>query len=480
MLNLILPLIIISGQLSPARSLAANIDLPLLGDTSSSMISQQQEYELGRVWLSMFRSRVNTLDDPELQTYFEDLLHQLSQNSELTDHRLELIVVNNPTMNAFAVPGGVVGVHTGLFRFAETEDQLASVLAHELAHLSQRHFARSLQTQKVNSVGSIAGLLAGIILAATVGGDAGMAAMTATQAATLQNSLRYSRQNEQEADRIGLDTLYKSGRNPAATSEMFERMLAATRYTGQRPPEFLLTHPLTEKRVADARNRINNYPLRYYPDTPRFHLMRARAMIYLDNNYQRSIKRFSSEMKGFSLSANAARYGLALAQSLAGEHDEAWDTLQPLLKGEPNNLTFRIAAADLHFNKGDYDAALKELQKLEPLYSNNYALLRTRAEIYLKAARYQDSERVLKTLSEQRPNDPKVWFELAEVNGLSGNISGVHLARAEYFMLIGVYDQARQQLEYARKLLASDYQRTAIIDQRLIDISDMEDKLEKL
>src|SRR5690606_22292989 len=294
---------------STAAKVTANeFNLPVLGDASSGVISLRQEYELGRAWLKAFRSRVETLDDPEIQVYLEQLLYDLAEHSSLENPRLELVVINNPTMNAFAVPGGVVGTHTGLFRYAESEDQLASVLAHELGHLSQRHFSRRVSNQRASSIGTMAGLLAGIILAATVGGDAGMAAIATTQAAALDSALRYSRQNEQEADRIGIETLYRSGRDPRAVSEMFERMLAATRYTGQRPPEFLLTLPLTESRVADARNRINNYPARHYPASAQYLYMRARALIHIDANPQRSINRFTNELEGETLSDTASAY----------------------------------------------------------------------------------------------------------------------------------------------------------------------------
>ena len=128
--------------LIPTNSLQAKeIELPLLGDSSSGIVSKQQEYQLGRTWLKVFRSRVREYDDPLMQLYFEELIYNLAVFSDLEDPDLELVIIKNPTMNAFAVPGGIVGIHTGLFAFAENEDQMVSVLAHELAHLSQRHFA---------------------------------------------------------------------------------------------------------------------------------------------------------------------------------------------------------------------------------------------------------------------------------------------------------------------------------------------------
>ena len=457
-----------------------DFDLPVLGDTASAMISPKQEYELGRAWLGAFRSRVRTLDDPELQTYLENLLYDLAQHSNLHDNRLEVVIINNSTLNAFAVPGGVVGVHTGLFNFSDTEDQLASVLSHELAHLSQRHFARSLQNNKASTMGTMAGLLAGIILAATVGGDAGMAAMTMTQAAALESNLRYSRQNEQEADRIGIETLYESGRNPAATPAMFEKMLAATRYTGQKPPEFLLTHPLTEKRVADAQGRVRSYPARQYPLLPQYHLMRARALLWIDNNAQKSIQRFSAELDGFTNSATAARYGLALAQSRNGQDSLAWKTFQPLLESEPKNLIFQLAASELEYNGGAFDDCLQRLTELETMHGGNYALQRYKAETLLKLGKTQESERVLENLSQKRPSDPEVWFELAETSGLAGDIVGVHTARAEYYILIGVYDKAREQLNYAKRLVGSNYRESSILDARVVEVEALMEKAKQL
>lgn len=469
-LNLIALVLLIALQ--PAS--ANDIKLPLLGDSTSGIVSHQQEYALGRAWLQMFRSRVPTLDDPLLKTYLEQLTLRLATYSELVDRRLELVTINNPTMNAFAVPGGVVGVHTGLFLYAENEHQLASVLAHELAHLSQRHFARNVANQRANSVTSMAGLLAGVILAATVGGDAGMAAMSISQAATMDQALRFSRQNEQEADRLGIETLYRADMDPAAVAAMFDRMLAATRYTGHRPPEFLLSHPLTEQRVADARNRLGKYPRKFFADNTEYHLMRARALMAIDANPQRSLKRFQSELDGHSNSKAGARYGLVLALTTMGRLAEAKMALAPLLAEAANHLTYQLAAIDIDRAAGDYETALQRLDKLSPHFNGNYPLLMARAETLLQAKRYGESEQVLEKLARQRPTDPHIWYQLAETSGLAGDISGVHMARAEYFILTGIYDKARKQLGFAQKLVERDFKMSAVIGQRLRDLDAME------
>lgn len=472
--------LLVALALANPLPVTAAYNLPSMGDSSSGLVSQQQEEALGRAWLQMFRQKVAPYNDPQLQFYIEQLLYDLASHSELQDFRLDVVIVNNPAINAFAVPGGVVGVHTGTLIHANGEAELASVLAHELAHLSQRHFARSVERQRANSIPAYAGLLAGLILAATGSGQAGMAAIASTQAAALQNSLRYSRDNEQEADRLGMETLVRSNRDPKAMARMFDHLVAATRFVGEKPPEFLLSHPLTEERVADIRNRIGKYPPRQYPENLEYHLMRARAALRLDNNPNDSIKRFRNELAGHSLAPAAARYGLALALAAAGNYADAEATLRPLLAAESGRLTYQLAAVAIDRAAGRYDAALSRLDRLAQSYPNNYPLRMERAETLLKADRYRDSELVLESLAKDRPRDPEVWYQLAETSGLAGNISGVHRARAEYYLLIGVFDKAREHLGYAKKLIGADFKQSAIVTQRLREVAEMEAQARKL
>ena len=466
--------------MSSSASLSADIKLPLLGDSASGVISKQQEYELGRLWLKSFRSRVREYDDPLMQQYLEQLLYNLATYSDLEDPRLELIVVKNPSMNAFAVPGGVVGFHTGVFAFAENEDQMVSVLAHELAHLSQRHFARGVEAQRASSIISMAGLLASLVIAATAGGDAGMAAITSTQAMTMQGQLRYSRSNEKEADRMGMQTMERASRDPAAVAGMFETMLRATRFSGSRLPEFLLSHPVTERRISDARGRAMKHSMRHYVSNPEYFLMQARAIVAMEKSPNDSVKRFQAKLDSNTQNSDAANYGLALAYINLGEHAKADKILDDLIEANPFLLTFRHTDIELDIARQDYAAALGKLNQLLARNPNNYPLTRLKSEALWQAHRYEDAGEVLTALSRMRPEDPMVWYQLAEVRGLAGNISGVHQARAEYFILVGAFGKARDQLSLAVKLVALDFKRSAIIRQRLKDIAAMEDRLEKL
>ena len=256
------------------------LKLPNLGEASTSLFSAEYEHQLGRTWLRIFRSQVPTVDDPLLFDYLEDLIYKLVTHSQLEDRRVELVVVDNPTINACAVPGGVIGVHNGLLMYAQTEDELATVLAHEIAHLSQRHFSRGVEFRKNQQPLNLAAMLAGLVIMATAGGDAGLAAISAAQAAAQDSALRYSRGNEQEADRIGMQTMVDAGMDPHAAPAMFERMLQASRYSsGNRVPEFLRTHPLSESRIADTRNRAREYPKLIRQTSLNYQLMRARVVV---------------------------------------------------------------------------------------------------------------------------------------------------------------------------------------------------------
>jgi len=464
-----------ASLLAPQLGFAANIDLPELGDASSAVVSPQQERALGQTWLRMYRSQVATFSDPQLYTYLDELLSTLAQHSQLKDRHLELILVKNASMNAFAVPGGVVGVHTGLFNFAENEAELASVLSHELAHLSQRHFARSVEKQQQNSIPTMMAMLGSLVLAATAGGDAGLAALTATQAAALDSKLRFSRKNEQEADRIGMLTMADAQLDPNAMAGMFERMLRATRYS-RRPPEFLLTHPVTESRIADSRNRAVKYPMRQYPEALDYHLMRARALMVHETTPQQAVARFDSELEGDTLNYDASRYGLVLALTASDQLERAQEALLPLLQNSPDKIAYVIAQADIEAADENYTAALSRLKQQLAKQPENHALNLRYAELLMKSGNYPLSEEILEAHAKRRPKNDYVWYLLAEVHGLAGNILSVHTARAEYFILNGVYDKAQTQLNNALKLAKGNYHKTALLEERVKDIHNMREK----
>lgn len=446
------------------------IRLPELGDGHYSAMSLAQEYQLGRAWLMTFRRQAPIVADPLLQDYLEDLVHTLAAHSELKDKRLDVVIIDNDTMNAFAVPGGVIGVHQGLFLYAHTQAQLASVLAHELAHVSQRHYARSVEEQQRQMLPAVAGILAGVLLGATVGGDVGMATIAGTQAAAVQNQLRFSRQNEQEADRIGMQNLVRAGMDPAAVAAMFESMQQAHRYASSRPPEFLMTHPVTESRISDVRNRARQYPQKTYQDNPSYQLMRARVEYFTTNNSREAAALFTARLQASHQHSDADQYGLVLALTDHGEYEQANKLLAPLRQSNPHELAYLVAEAQLLMVAGDHASAIRLLEQGLSLMPDNHPLAMTLADALMNVGEPGRAEMILQAQAKRHPNNPVVWYRLAEAHGLAGNITGVHRARAEYFLLNGEFDRAAQQLRYALVRVKGDKLSTAKVQERIKQI----------
>lgn len=456
------------------------IKLPELGNSSAGIISLQQEYNLGRAFLKSLRGQVRTVSDPIIQDYVENLIYQLARFSELKDRRLDIVVVDNASINAFAVPGGVIGIHNGLLHQADTEAQLASVLSHELAHLSQRHFARRIEEQQRNTIPNMAGLLAGVIVAATAGGEAGMAAITAVQAAGLQNQLRYSRLNEQEADRVGMQTMIRADMDPSGAAGMFEKMQRAARYAGNRPPEFLLTHPVTESRINDARNRARQQQKKIIIDSTPFQLIKARVAISFSNNSKETVARYRSKLANSASSTDAEQYAMVLALTANDELVEAQQIVDILRGDAPQQIIYAIAEAQILIDSGATDKAIDLLHSVLAVNPGNHPTTMTLATALLKAGRPQLAETVLLKHSANNPNNPSVWYLLAETHGLAGNIVGVHRARAEFFVLNGVLSRATKQLGYALPLVKNNHHTASIIEQRMKEIKRLELAMQQL
>jgi predicted Zn-dependent protease len=433
--------------LLPASAGAQDYNLPGFGEGNA--VSLSQEYYLGRAWLMSYRRQAPILDDALLQDYVETLVYRLVVASQLRERRLEIVLVDNRTINAFAVPGGVVGIHSGLIDKAENEAQFSSVLAHELAHLSQRHFARGIEARKQSSAASMAGLLGGLVAIAAGAGDAGMAAIMSGQAAAMDSQLRYSRQHEQEADRVGMQNQANAGLDPGGAAGMFEIMQADSRRYGSAPPEFLLTHPLTESRIADAKNRAATYPKRIYQDNPEYQLMRARVQVSFFDKPGEAVAHFREQRKRGGKQAVPAQYALVLALSRNGDYAEARELLKPMREFRPDSITYLVTEADIDIAQGRYDAAIKKLEDKLALNPGNHPVTMSLGRAYDEGGYYQKADELLSRHAREHSSDAQLWYLLAEVQGKAGNILGLHQSRAEYFYLNGSPQQAIAQLRLA-------------------------------
>jgi len=433
----------------PLQAAHAETSLPVLTDSTSSTISLEEEHRLGRSWVRTLRGRAKLLDDPVVKQYLHDLLWTIAANSQLTDRRLELVVLDNGSLNAFAVPGGIIGINAGLITAAESESEVASVIAHELAHLSQRHYAQQLEESRRSRPLVLAGVLAGILVAAA-DSQAGTAAISSTLAGSASAQLAFSRRNEQEADRIGMQTLAATGYDPYAMPGMFSRLQKSYRYAGQRAPEFLLTHPVTESRIADSLNRASTLPRPQNQHTDLLYdLVRQRLRVHYAKNLEQLHAQFTADTRQNGRPID--HYGRLLTAVALNRADEAEEALGALPDNWRQHPYVRLSRLDLLISSGKAKEALALADELLALYPDSMPVRYRYALTARQAGRHRHSAETLRALTSDYPNDVDFWFQLAEAEGLDGRINAVHLARIEYYMLTGQMDLALRQVEFARR-----------------------------
>lgn len=430
-------------------SIAAQTELPSLGLVSGLAISPNQEKNLGQAWLRQFQAAAPLFNDPLVKDFAENSIQNLATwNNNLESKALDVLVVNQRQLNAFAVPGGIVGINTGLFVYAPNEDEFISVIAHELAHLSQRHFARRVEAAQEVQWKTLAGLLAGILAASKGHADAGIAAIAGSQAAAIHSQLAWSRTYEQEADRLGMQTLVAAGYAPSAMPRMFQNMQRIADLSG-RPPEFLLTHPLTQSRIADAQARAdqleatsgNTEVLAGYD----YQLLRVRIIF---NQFATS-QVAQGQLKTSQLHPEALLYKQALEARANKQPETALQLITELANRQPNHLHSQFLLAEALIEAKHTRQAEEHLHALLQLAPSYYPAQYLLANFYSSQGRWLEARNLFKQLSLSRPNDPDIWFHLAETAGKAGQPMQLHLARAEFFQLTARFKRAFEHLDLA-------------------------------
>ncbi|MDN5835884.1 MAG: M48 family metalloprotease [Nitrosospira sp.] len=286
-------------------------ELPELGDVSQATISPREERELGLQIMSEIRADPTYLDDAEIAGYLTNLGNRLilSSNEAHPDQEFEFFALQDPSINAFALPGGFMGFNSGLILTAQAESELAGVMAHEIAHVTQKHLARMISGQKYNMLTSLAAV-ALAVLASRANPQAAQAVLVGSQARLIQSRLDFTRAHEKEADRIGLNILISAGLDPRGMSDFFERLQRAVRFRDNGAPSYLRTHPITYQRIADIENRIYDLPYRQILDSLDFQLVQAKLRASLDNP-EDAVEYFDSVLRDKRYSSEAVeRYGL--------------------------------------------------------------------------------------------------------------------------------------------------------------------------
>jgi predicted Zn-dependent protease len=365
---------------------------------------------------------------------------RLVSNANSVKTPFHFFLINNDEINAFAFFGGNVVLHSALFRYADNESQLASVMAHEISHVTQRHLARAMEDQKKNAPLTWVGAL-GSILLAMASPQAGMAALSGTLAGTQQGMISFTQQNEQEADRIGIQVLQHAGFDPQAMPTFLEKLLDQSRYSS-RPPEILLTHPLPESRLSDARNRANQMRPVVVQSSEDFYMAKARTLgMYNSGRNQLTNDLLDSWSKGNIREQHAATYGRALQAMGAEKWDEARKLLQPLLSAQPANEWYLDLSTDIDLGQKKTADAINRL-KNAPGLKQNPVLQLNLANAYVQAGQPNQAAEILNRYTFAHPDDSNGWDLLAQTQAALGNRDQELAARAEVMALVGKLDQA--------------------------------------
>ncbi len=413
------------------------IDLPELGDRVSGAVSSDEERAIGEMFLQQVYSNAPLISDPIIFEYTEHLIYRLSEYSQVKDRYFKILLIDDDSLNAFAAPGGIIGVNGGLFLYSDNEGQFSSVLAHELAHLSQRHFARNVLKSQDSNLASALVMVSSIAIALISNNPNAMA----VGPAILQSqSLRYSRLFEKEADRVGFANLVKAGYHPESMGEMFENMNEIRRLSGALPPEFLLE----------------------------FSLIKARLEIYYENISQNSLRKFRERVNQDPTESNL--YGLALAHQKNNNYEESLELINKLISSYPKNLVLNNTKVDFLFESGKYEDALVHVNKFLEISPRNYPLSISKSKILLSMERYFESEEIIRDQLLRKNNNPDLWLLLSEIQRSSKNIIGYHQSRAEYFLLLGQNERALNQLEFALKLTKNNFQVSERIMTKMVEI----------
>ena len=466
--------------------------LPDMGDPGGDALSPLDERKIGEQIMREIRRDRDFSNDWPIYDYLNSMERRLMQAAKRLQlgganaqgsaaYDYEVFAVKDPSINAFALPGGFIGFHTGLLITAETDSEVASVMGHEIGHVLQRHLARSLERQGTNSIIALAGIVLGALAAASnPGAAAGL--ITGGQALAIQNQLSYSRDAEREADRIGFQILQASGYDVNGAPAFFQRLQKAYGIMDSGVPGYLRTHPLTTDRIADMQDRARTVSQNRVPSALEFYLVKARARIEqsgstsglfdLRNLFESLSKQASPEkqMEGF--------YGLALVAQRQGRFDQAEGFLQKaravaqnvLAPGSPvqrQSLSFDYTASELALARGKPEEALQYAQNAAKADPFSFSAVVATVNAELRLGRTNDAINLLRAKTKAQPNETIWWDLLARAYDQDKKIGLRHYALAEKFATEGAWPSAIEQLKIARSAAGNDFYLGSVIDARL-------------
>ena len=444
--------------------------LPDLGDSAQSSFSSVDERRLGDEIMREVRADRSYFDDAEATDYIKALGRRLATRGAQTRQDLDFFLMEDSQINAFALPGGHIGVHTGLLLAAQSESEVASVMAHEIAHVTQSHIARLIGQQKTSAIMSLAGM-ALAVLASRSGGDAALAAASFGQAGAIQNLLNFTRDHEREADRVGLQTLEGAGFDVRAMPVFFERLQRATRvYEGGSSPSYLRTHPVTSERIADLQNRIDRLPYKQVADSIDFQLVRAKLRAMLDAPAQARAYFKESLSEGRYSSEAASRYGLVASLVRLKDYAAAkseYETLRRVAGAHPmiDTLGCRIRSA-----ANEVESAVACYRDTLRAYPSHRGATYEYAELLLQARRADAALAVVGSRLQSSSEDPKLYLLQARAYALQGKRLAQHRATGEAYARMGNLRGAVEQMQIAVKSGDGDFYQLSSTEARLREL----------
>ncbi len=455
------------AQLAPAPAALAQ-GLPDLGDPSQVTLSPDQERRIGEEIMREIRADPAYLDDAEITDYLNALGYRLASGSG-TRQEFEFFAVRDSAINAFALPGGFIGVHTGLLVASQSESELASVLAHEIAHVTQKHLARMIAGQKSNQITSLVAL-AVAILAARSNSQISSAAMATAQAMTVQSQLNFTREHEREADRIGLQILEESGLDVRGMPAFFERMQRGTRLYETSAPAYLRTHPLTYERIADIQNRTQALPYRQVADSPEFQILRAKVQA-AEGAPREAVKFFEGNLAERKYASEMAqRYGLTAALLRAKEPARAARELAVLRKGFPAHPAVETLGGQVLQADGKTAAALDLYRQALKNYPQYRALVYGYADALIQDRQYGAALAFIAPHLQVQRGDARLYQLQGRAYAGEGKRLLQHQSLAEAYVRQGNLPGAIDQLQLATKAGDGDFYQLSAVEARLREL----------
>jgi predicted Zn-dependent protease len=442
---LILTAFLLTG--TPAGyALAQSDSLPELGEAATQYLTSQQEADIGKQFLRELLGQDNFVSDPELQHYLNQLGRGVGRNASLQNVTLYFNLLEENELNAFAVPGGYITFNTGLLLTTETESELASVVGHEIAHLSQRHLPRMVARAQAAKLPTTAAILASIL----VGGQAGIAGVTLANANLLSNQLAYSREFEREADAIGMKLLSDSGFDPSAMAEFFNRLQRFNVISSKDVPEFLRTHPLSYTRIAESESRQKSYPAITHESSFEFHLAKAKIQAIYSGSPGDAIRILEEDIaRSEGQQKDAKQYGLTLAKIRLRDYTGAMQTLSPLVTKYPTVPAIQIARAQLTAELGAHEEVVQIYQDLIDRHPEKIFIKYYYIETLLEQGDAAAAKKIARHQLRRTPGEYNLYRKLARANVELDDLVEAHQADAEYLAAIGRYQQAIASLKLA-------------------------------